>query len=120
MPKTTEVYESVGYTNLLEDLPISKETTSSRVIVNNQILRVVLFAFDTGEQLTEHSTPRAVICQLLSGAIDFTVADTVHHLAPGDLVYLAPGQKHALVANEPSYLTLVMVDTDARLDSHHE
>ncbi|MFV0429189.1 MAG: cupin domain-containing protein, partial [Arachnia sp.] len=59
----------------------------------------------------EHTSPRAVVVTLLSGALDFTVGGTTTRMAPGDVVYLAPGDSHALVAVEPCHLSLVMVDT---------
>jgi len=71
------------------------------------------FAFDTGELLTEHSSPRAVVVQLLTGAIRFTVEDVEHAMSPGDVLYLAPGARHSLVADAPSHLSLVMVDLGA-------
>lgn len=111
MADLTEVSESQAVTGLLAALPVTAQATTSRVVVNNQRLRVVVFAFDSGELLTEHTSPRAVICQLLDGRMRFTVGDAEHLLVPGDVVYLAPGERHALTAEAPSHLSLVMVDT---------
>ena len=114
MPKKlTEVSESSAHLGLIDALPVQTEATTSRVVVNNDLLRVVYFAFDTGELLTSHSSPRAVVVQLLSGEMRFTVEDTEHHMLPGDTIYLAPGAVHALVADAPSHLSLVMVDVNA-------
>lgn len=107
---TTELATSLAYSDLLGNIPVTPSSTTSRVVVNNPALRVVVFAFDEGELLTEHSSPRAVVVQLLDGAIRFTVGDTEHHMVPGDVIYLAPGERHALVADAPSHLSLVMVD----------
>lgn len=113
MARTTPVSESVVTTGLLEAMPVSESSITSRVVVNNPLLRVVLFAFDAGEMLTEHSSPRAVVVQLLDGRIDLTLGDETSTMSPGDAVYMEPGIRHALVALEPSHLSLVMVDTDA-------
>lgn len=75
---TTEITESVSIRNVLTDLPITKEATTSRVLVNNPLLRVVDFAFDEGQLLTEHSSPRAVVVTLLTGTMDFDVAGETH------------------------------------------
>ncbi|MGV1007674.1 MAG: cupin domain-containing protein [Dermatophilaceae bacterium] len=107
----TGVETSLAVAGLVGQLPVTASSTTSRVVVDNPLLRVVVFAFDTGELLTEHTSPRAVVVQLLDGAMRFTVGDTEHTLAPGDVVYLAPGERHALVADAPSHLSLVMVDT---------
>lgn len=109
----TDVETSLAVTDLLGALPVTASSTTSRVVVDNPVLRVVVFAFDAGELLTEHTSPRAVVAQLLDGAMRFTVGDVEHTMAPGDVIYLAPGERHALVADTPSHLSLVMVDVEA-------
>ncbi|MGJ3509525.1 cupin domain-containing protein [Enemella sp. A6] len=111
--QSTPLDRTVAQLKVLADLPVTKESITSRVLVNNPLLRVVTFAFDTGEQLTEHASPRAVVVQLLTGAIRFTAAGEEHAMVAGDLLYLAPGERHALIADEPSHMMLVMVDPDA-------
>lgn len=113
MATRTPIETSVAHTGLLAQLPITSSSTTSRVTVDNPALRVVVFAFDEGELLTEHASPRAVVVQLLDGAMRFAVGDDEHTMVPGDLVYLAPGERHSLVADAPSHLSLVMVDLAA-------
>lgn len=114
----TDVTTSLAVTGLLAKLPVTESSTTSRVVVDNPALRVVVFAFDAGELLTEHTSPRAVVVSLLDGAMRFTVGDVEHVLAPGDVVYLAPGERHALVADAPSRLSLVMVDVASTAAGH--
>ena len=102
--------QSAFVTGVSEALPIASEATSSRVVVNNDLLRVVVFAMDAGQELTAHASPRAVVVQQLQGTMRFWVGDDVRRLEPGDVVYLAPGQQHALVADTACRFTLVMVD----------
>lgn len=102
--------QSHAYTGLVEELPIIKAATTSRVVINNDILRFVLFSFDAGQLLTEHATPKAVVVQLLSGAMEFKIGNESSELHAGDMVYLSPGEKHALRAIEPCHMSLTMVD----------
>lgn len=106
----TPVNESKVVTDLLQDLPITREATTSRVVVNNDVLRHVVFAFDAGQILTEHTSPRAVVVTLLTGKMDFEVGGESNILGPGDVIYLAPGAPHAVTALEPSHMALTMVD----------
>jgi quercetin dioxygenase-like cupin family protein len=105
----TPVDESVVVTELATALPVTPSATTSRVVVANDVVRVVTFAFDTGEQLTEHTSTMPVVVQVLRGALRFDVAGQAHELAVGDVVYLAPNEVHALEALEPSLVSLVMV-----------
>ncbi|HSN44698.1 MAG TPA: cupin domain-containing protein [Propionibacteriaceae bacterium] len=109
----TSLAESASQVGVLDALPVTADSTTSRVLLNNPLLRVVYFAFDGGELLTDHSSPRAVVVQVLSGAIRFTYDGREVAMKTGDLVYLAPGMRHSLIADEPSHLSLVMVDTEA-------
>ncbi len=113
MAQRTDLTTSLAVTGLLSKLPVTESSTTSRVVVDNPAVRVVVFAFDAGELLTEHTSPRAVVVQLLDGALRFTVAGVEHPMEPGDVAYLAPGEPHSLVADAPSRLSLVMVDVAA-------
>lgn len=110
MAKPSPVTESSAHVGLTDALPVVAESTTSRVLVDNDAMRIVQFTFDAGEMLTEHTSPRAVAVQLVSGRMRFTVDGTEHSMGEGDLVYLAPGASHALVAETACRMTLVMVD----------
>jgi quercetin dioxygenase-like cupin family protein len=99
--------------DLIAELPVAPRATTSRVVVDTDAVRVVLFAFDTGEELTDHTAAMPVVVTLLDGAIRFRVGDQDHDLAPGDVVYLPAHETHALEAREPSRLSLVMVRSPA-------
>jgi len=110
MAKQSLVSESSAHLDLTDALPVVAESTTSRVLVTNDVMRIVQFTFDAGEMLTEHASPRAVAVQLVSGRMLFTVEGTQHSLGEGDVIYLAPGARHSLVAETPCRMTLVMVD----------
>ena len=109
---STLVSESLFRLGLNEALPISDEATTSRVVVNNDVLRTVVFTFDAGQVLTEHSSPRAVVVTLLEGEMDFSIGERTERMGAGDVIYLAPGDRHALTAVTPCRMQLVMVDVD--------
>ena len=88
---STPSTESLFRLGLNAALPISEEATTSRVVVNNEILRTVVFTFDAGQVLTEHSSPRAVIVTLLEGEMDFSIGERTERMGAGDVIYLAPG-----------------------------
>ena len=110
----TPVTESLFRLGLNEALPISEEATTSRVVVNNDVLRTVVFAFDAGQVLTEHASTKAVVVTLLQGEMDFSIGERTERMRAGDVIYLAPGERHALTAATPCRMQLVMVDVDAK------
>ena len=92
-----------------EELPIPHRATTSRALLDNDLVRVVAFAFDTGERLTEHTAAGPVVVHLIEGRLRFEVDGAEHALAAGDCVYLAPGAPHALEALEPARIALVLL-----------
>ncbi|NLE97313.1 MAG: cupin domain-containing protein [Propionibacterium sp.] len=76
-------------------------------------MRVVVFTFGAGQMLTEHTSPRAVVVTLLEGEMQFDVAGEPNIMKPGDVIYLAPDESHAVVALTDCRMQLVMVDTEA-------
>jgi len=104
----SEVTQSTVVRDLHGELPISAEATTSRTVVSNDAVRVVAFAMDQGQELTDHSAPRPVVVQVIEGQLAFTVAGERHELMAGDVVYLAPNERHAIVALTPCRFVLVM------------
>ena len=113
MAKQSPVADSSAHVDLVDALPVVAESTTSRVLVSNDVMRIVQFTFDAGEMLTEHASPRAVAVQLVSGRMRFTVDGTEHSMREGDVIYLAPSASHSLVADTACRMTLVMVDLPA-------
>ncbi|GMA40260.1 cupin domain-containing protein [Mobilicoccus caccae] len=112
MPKRTPIGQSSAHLGLHDQLPVNPQSTTSRVLLDNPLLRVVNFSFDAGQQLTEHSSPRAVVVELLEGRMRFTVEGEPHLMNAGDVIYLAPGARHALDAETACRMSLVMIDMD--------
>lgn len=108
---TTPIDESQVRTGLWAELPIPTDATTSRTAVNNDVMRIVEFAMDAGQELTDHASDRAVAVLMQAGEMTFTVAGVPHALEPGDVVYLAPGERHALVAESGCRFTLVLMRT---------
>ena len=110
---STPVSESLFHLGLNEALPISRDATTSRVVVNNEVLRTVLFTFDAGQELTEHASTKAVVVTVLEGDMDFSVGSRTERMRAGDVLYLAPNDRHALKAVTACRMQLVMVEVAA-------
>jgi len=70
----------------------------SRTLLRTANSRVVLFGFAEGQELTEHTSTQQATVQILSGQCEFSLGTKTHALKAGDLVYLPPGQPHAVRA----------------------
>ena len=61
-------------------------------------VRLVLFAFDAGGNIPQHSAPGWVTIHVLRGVINVRTADAYHVLGEGRLLSLAPGLMHDVEA----------------------
>ena len=59
---------------------------ASRVLAKGSGGNVTIFAFDAGQELSEHQTSLDALVLVLDGAFDLTIAGTVVRATPGILV----------------------------------
>lgn len=81
----------------------------SRTILNTMKGSVTLFAFDTGEGLSEHSTPFDALVYLVDGEAEITISGEEHHVKQGEIIIMPANQPHALKAVEKFKMMLVMI-----------
>lgn len=96
--------------DLAELIQIAPESTVSRTAFRAQGVRVVLFGFDAGQELTEHTAAMPVLLQVLDGRLSITAEGRSEVLEPGGLMHLEARVPHAVVAHLPSRLVLTMLD----------
>lgn len=89
---------------------VQPSSTVSRTVLTAEGVRVVLFAFDAGEQLTEHTAAMPVLLQVLEGHLRITADGRTIDLRPGGIIHLGTRLPHAVDAVEPSKLALLMLD----------
>lgn len=99
----------------VEDLPslvsIQPEATVSRTVLSEDGLRIVLFAFDKGQVLTEHTAAMPVMLQVSEGRLLITADGRDTELVPGKVIYFSTRLPHTVEALEPSKMMLSMFDT---------
>lgn len=97
---------------------IQPEATVSRTVMHTEGGNIVLFSFDEGQELSEHTAAMPVFVQTISGRLLITGGDDEVELTPGNLVYFPTRLPHAVKALEPSVMMLTMI-TPARDQHNH-
>ena len=82
---------------------------ASRVLAKTSGGTITLFAFDTGQGLSEHTAPFDALVLVLEGALDLTIGQQPVRAVPGSIVRMAANIPHAVEATEPSRMLLVML-----------
>ena len=82
---------------------------ASRVIARSAGGNVTLFAFDDGQELSEHTAPFDALVVVLAGAFDLMVGGQPVHAAAGSVVRLPANVPHALTAVDQARMLLIML-----------
>jgi len=83
-------------------------------VVSSQVLRaengnVTLFAFDKGQELSEHSTPFDALVQVLDGLAEIIISGKSFAVNAGESIILPADEPHAVVATEQFKMLLTMI-----------
>lgn len=85
----------------------------SRTVLQTPELRVVLFSFAEGQEITSHTSRRRAMVQVLEGACDFFYMDAWHRLAAGTVLHLPPDHPHAVRAATGPFSMLLTLGSEA-------
>ena len=91
-------------------IEVAPDSTVSRTVLREEGARVVLFAFDAGEELTEHTAAVPILLQLIDGRLRVGADGAQVELTPGGIVHIRTRVPHEVYALEPSRMVLTMLD----------
>ena len=81
----------------------------SRTLFSDDRLKVVLFGFAQGEELSEHTASMPAVLHFLQGEAKLTLGDDIVEARPGTWVHMAKGLRHGIRAETPLILLLLPV-----------
>lgn len=90
------------------------ETTTARqghrqsTLLKHATGTMSVFCFDAGAGLAEHEAKGYVTVQVLRGRLQVKTATQTHDLSAGQVLVLAPGVRHALLAVDAVDLLLIV------------
>jgi quercetin dioxygenase-like cupin family protein len=81
----------------------------SRTLINQKTGTVTLFAFDAGQELSEHTAPYDALVQVLDGETEITIAGRPFQLKTGEAIIMPANDPHAVKALTKFKMMLTMV-----------
>ena len=81
----------------------------SRTLAKARGGSLTLFAFDAGQELSEHTAPFDAFVQVLDGAVELTIGGQKVVARSGETVLMPAGVPHAVRAQERFKMLLSMV-----------
>lgn len=81
----------------------------SRQIINRKTGTVTLFAFDEGQELSEHTAPFDALVHILEGEAKIEISGELFVLQQGEIIVLPADQPHAVKAATRFKMLLTMI-----------
>ncbi len=81
----------------------------SRTIHEDERCSLVVFAFDAGQELTEHTSAHAALIEILDGEALVALDGDAREVGPGTWISMPPGMRHAIRATTPLVMALTLL-----------
>lgn len=101
--------EQPNVVSLLGTLSYQDESIVSRVLLKQPTGTVTLFAFDRGQELSEHSAPFDALLHVLEGEAEVRIGGQPYRLGANDLIRLPADIPHGVRAATRMRMMLVMI-----------
>lgn len=95
--------------DLIGEVPIPSGGITSRPLYSDSAVRVILFAFDTGQELSEHTASMPAILHILSGEATVTLGSDAKESGANSWTYMPAHLPHSIVAKTPVVMLLTMI-----------
>ena len=95
--------------NLEQFVEYADGAVVSKTLLKKSAGTVTLFAFDSGQGLSEHTAPFDALVYILDGEARITLGGEPQTVAAGDMLIMPAHVAHALHAEVPFKMLLVMI-----------
>ena len=90
----------------------SNKSIVSKKIISSKGGNISLFAFDKGEELSEHTAPFDALVQILHGKAEIKIDGAINEVIKGQSIIMPANIPHALRAVESFKMLLTMLKTE--------
>ncbi len=94
---------------LADAIEYQEGSVVSKTIINQKTGNVTLFAFDKGQDLSEHTSPYDALVYVIDGVAEITISGQPIRVSAGEMIIMPAHEPHALLALEPFKMLLVMI-----------
>ncbi|HAN79088.1 MAG TPA: cupin domain-containing protein [Bacteroidales bacterium] len=95
--------------NFAEKVAYSSNGIVSKRIIQKQVGNITLFAFDAGQELSEHTAPFDALIQVLEGEAEIIINHVPYTVSVGNSIIMPGGIPHAVKAHKQFKMLLTMI-----------
>jgi quercetin dioxygenase-like cupin family protein len=101
---TYEVIES-----LVQSIEIPNDGTLSRTLHRDDRVKIVLFAFAGGQELSQHTASVPAIIEIVQGDVRVTLDSEEKEMSSGSWIFMEANLPHAVYAKTDAVMLLTML-----------
>jgi quercetin dioxygenase-like cupin family protein len=95
-----------------DELPtIPSDSIVSRTLYSDPAVKIILFGFAPGQELSEHTSARRAMLHFVGGRAQVELGDDSFTAQAGSFVYIPPHLPHSITAEEETRMLLIQVET---------
>ncbi len=94
---------------LIKEIEMPQRGILSRTLYNDDDVKVVLFGFSAGHELSAHTAPMPALLYFLEGEAELTLGADTQGVKAGAFAHMPPHLNHAVVAKTPLVMLLIMM-----------
>ncbi len=91
---------------------LQADSIVSRTFYKSAGMKAIMFGFDSGQELSEHTSSQAAVIQIVKGDATVTLGGDRHEVSAGAWLHMPPRLKHSVYAKTPLIMLLLMFGTD--------
>jgi quercetin dioxygenase-like cupin family protein len=95
--------------HLLNDIQYNPDAIVSKTLVKQPTGTITLFAFDKGQELSEHSAPFDAMVHVLEGEVELIIGGEPVIAKTNEFVIMPANIPHAVKARTPFKMLLTMI-----------
>jgi len=95
--------------NLSDLVKYQENAVVSSEIIKKDTGIITVFAFDKGQELSEHTTPFDALVNIIDGQAEVTISGNLYTVKKGEMIIMPANEPHSLKAVEKFKMLLVMI-----------
>ena len=95
--------------DLTELIDYAEDSVVSKSILDKKEGTITLFAFDSGQKLSEHTAPYDAVVQVIEGQARLTIGGEEKQVTSGEIIIMPADVPHSVAAQEKFKMLLTMI-----------
>jgi quercetin dioxygenase-like cupin family protein len=95
--------------NVANEIQPPEKGILSHTLFNDDHMKIILFGFAPGNELTAHTAPMPATIHFLQGEATLRLGTDTHEVQAGALIHMQPQLTHGIVAKSPVTMLLYLI-----------